>query len=369
MKDFYHTLGVDRKATISDIKKAYRKLARKYHPDLNPGDKAAEKKFKEITEAYEVLKDPKKRSQYDNFGRVGGSFGEGKGDYSNFQGFDFTSNGGSSFGDIFETIFGGMGGFQSAGPSKPRRSERGEDLLYSMNLSFLDAAEGIETPIQIVRKETCSACRGKGIKKDSSQKICPVCKGSGKTMKQSGFMKFASPCHHCGGSGHLPGAQCDVCNGDGRVDKVSKIKVRIPAGVDDKSKVRIHKKGNTGRMGGPPGDIIITINVNPHHLYKRNGPNLEILLPITFSEAALGGKVEVPTLNGTSLLKIPPSTNSGQKFRLKGKGILNPKTRSRGDMIVEIKIVPPSIKDIEVRELLKKIETKAPYNPRANLEK
>ena len=366
MKDFYKILGVSKNATLQEIKKAYRKLARKYHPDLNPGDKTAEMKFKEMTEAYEILKDPKKRKQYDTFGSVRGNFRDAR-KYSNFEGFNFNTSGSSSFGDIFETIFGGFGGYQAKAWTK--RPERGEDLLYSMNLNFLDAATGIETPIQLVRKETCSECKGKGIEKGSKKKVCSVCNGSGRIQKQTGFMKFASMCTACGGTGYLPGKNCLDCNGEGRADKITRMKVKIPEGVDNNSKVRINKKGNSGRFGGPPGDLIITINVTPHKYFKRSGSNLEITLPVTFSEAALGAKVEVPTLDGKTMLKIPPSTHSGQKMRLKNKGIINPKTKTKGDMIIEIKITPPPIKDIEVRELLKKIEKKAPYNPRIGLER
>ncbi|MCP5105283.1 MAG: molecular chaperone DnaJ [bacterium] len=365
MNDYYKTLGVSRKASLTEIKKAYRKLARKYHPDLNPGDKASEKKFKEITEAYEVLRDPKKRNQYDTFGSVGGNFRTGGRTPTGFDGFDFNTTGSSSFGDIFETVFGGT---HARTKHRTHRAERGEDLHYSINLSFLDAAVGIETPIQVTRKEACVSCKGKGVEKNSSRETCPVCSGSGRVQKQTGFMKFASVCSKCGGTGHLPGKQCRVCDGDGRSDKVTKIRVRIPAGVDDTSKVRINGKGNAGRYGGPAGDLIITINVSAHKFFKRNGANLEITLPVTYLEAAMGAKVEVPTLDGKTILKIPPATSSGQKMRLRGKGIINPKTKVKGDMVIDIKIVPPPTTDLEVRRLLKKIEKKAPYNPRKDLE-
>ncbi len=365
MSDYYNALGVNKKATLAEIKKAYRKLARKYHPDLNPGDKTAEKNFKDITEAYEVLKDTEKRKQYDMFGSVGGNArAHNARNGSHFDGFDFSNAGSSSFGDIFETIFGGGPSAQSHDRRKP---EQGEDLHYAINLSFLDAAQGIETPIQLVRKEHCASCSGKGVDHNSTKTTCSRCKGSGKVMKQTGFMKFAAPCPGCGGSGTIPSKNCSACNGEGRADKVSKIRIRIPAGVDDNSTVRITGKGNAGRCGGPIGDLIISINVTTHKFFKRSGTNLEVLLPVTFTEAALGAKVEVPTLDGTALLKIPPGTSSGQKFRLKGKGVANPKTKSMGDMIAEIKIVPPPITDLEIRRLLKKIEKKEPYNPREGL--
>ncbi len=369
MSDYYKILGIDKKATLSDIKKAYRKLARKYHPDLNPGDKTAEARFKEITEAYEILRDSDKRKQYDTFGTVGNQ-NFNNGGRSGFDGFDFNKTGANSFGDIFETIFGGGfsgGGSQRRSSATSKKPVAGEDLRYSMTLSFLDAAKGIETPIQVVRKISCPKCKGKGVDPKSSKVTCPSCDGSGRVQKQTGFMKFASACSTCGGSGVIPGKNCSECHGDGRIDKVSKIKVRIPAGVDDKSKVRIGGRGNAGKNGGSTGDLIITINVTPHQFFKREGLDLAVTLPVTYSEAALGAKVEVPTLDGTALVKIPPSTASGKKLRIRGKGILNPKSGQQGDMFIEIRIIPPSIKDLEVRKLLQKIDKKAPYNPREGI--
>jgi len=368
MKDYYQILGVSKEATLAEIKKAYRKLARKFHPDLNPGDKSAEQKFKEINQAYEVLKDPEKRKQFDTFGSVGPNFANNR-SQSDFEGFDFTSTGSSSFGDIFESIFGGAGPFRSETGRRGQRAERGEDLLYSISLNFMDAARGIETPIQISHRETCATCQGKGIDPGSKQTVCPTCKGKGRIQKQTGFMKFGAVCPGCGGAGTLPGSPCRTCHGEGGVDKVSRIRIRIPAGVDNGSKVRISGKGNAGRQGGPPGDLIISVSVTPHQLFRRSGQNLEIILPVTYAEAALGAKVEVPTLDGSSLLKIPPGTASGQKMRLKGKGIINPKTKAPGDMVIELKIVPPSIKDLKVRELLKEIEKISPYDPRQDLGK
>jgi molecular chaperone DnaJ len=371
MKDYYEILGVNKNASISDIKKAYRKLARKYHPDLNPGDKAAEQRFKEINEAHETLKDPEKKKQYDLYGSLGARSGPagpgGRREGGNFEGFDFSTSGNSTFGDIFETIFGNAGGPRPQAGRRGRRPERGEDLHYSMNLNFMDAATGIETTIQISHKQPCATCRGKGVDPSSKQTVCPTCGGQGRVQKQTGFMKFGSLCPNCGGSGVLPGAPCHSCGGDGRVETTSRLRVRIPAGVDNDSKVRIAGKGNSGRNNGPEGDLIITIHVTPHKIFRRNGHNLEMSLPITYAEAALGAKVEIPTLDGSSLFKVPPGTASGQKLRLKGKGIINPKTREYGDLVVEIKIVPPSTKDMKVRELLKEIEKISPYDPREEL--
>jgi len=368
MKDFYRVLGVERKATLAEIKKAYRKLARKHHPDLNPGDKAAEQRFKEITEAYEVLKDPQKRKQYDTFGRVGPEAGK-QPPGGGFRGFDFNAGGSGSFGDIFETIFGGMG----AGAGRRRRETsatrpvRGEDLHYSITLSFLDAINGIETPIQLARRVPCDVCKGSGTAPGSNRIACPDCRGTGQVQRQTGFMTFASPCPRCGGSGSLSGDSCSRCGGDGRVEKVSRFRVRIPPGVDEGSKVRLAGKGNSGRHGGSPGDLIITIQVTPHPYFRRHGNDLEMQLPVTFTEAALGAKVPVPTLNGTTLLKIPPGIQSGRRLRLKGKGIQSPRGHARGDMLVEIQIAPPPTKDIEVRRLLNQLEEMAAYNPREGL--
>jgi len=367
MSDYYKILNVSREATIAEIKKSYRKLARKYHPDLNPGDKVSEKKFKEITEAYEVLKDPKKKKQYDTFGSAGPGFNSrGKG--PDFTGFNFNTTGSSSFGDIFETIFGNISNDPQRTKSRTKRPQRGEDLHYSMNISFIDSVKGIEAPIQVFNKITCSECNGKKTAKNSKTLKCGICNGTGKVERQTGFMRFASPCTSCGGTGYTPGEKCKICNGEGRIGHSSKIKVKIPAGVENNSRIRLTGKGNSGILGGKSGDLIITISVTPHRFYKRRGYNLEIELPITFSEAALGSKIEVPTIEGKTLLKIPPSTNSGQKLRLKNKGVSNPKTGSKGDLFILIKIVPPPTKDIEVREMLKKIEEKAPYNPRKEIE-
>ncbi len=367
MKDYYQILGVGRKATLAEIKKTYRKLARKYHPDLNPNDKEAEKRFKEITEAYETLKDPEKRKQYDTYGRVGTDFNKGPG-RGPFEGFDFNTSGDASFGDIFETIF--RGGFAGAGGPQTREQtppSRGEDLHYSMSLSFLDAVKGLETPIQLTRKMACKPCGGRGYQPSGSSTRCHTCNGTGRVQKQMGFMKFASPCPTCHGRGVISEKACSACSSSGRTDTVDRIKVRIPAGVEDGSKLRIPQKGNAGIHGGEYGDLIISISVSPHPFFTRQQNNLVITLPITFTEAALGAKVEVPTLDGKAILKIPPGSSSGQKLRLRGKGISLPKSTEQGDMVVTLKIVPPPTKDLAVRELLKKLEQLTAYNPREEI--
>lgn len=363
-KDFYKLLAVSRSASVADIKKAYRKLARKYHPDLNPGDKAAETKFKEIQEAYSVLSNPKKKQQYDQFGFVGNvpSGGPRRGSHtSGFEGFDFSNFGTSSFRDFFENVFSGTAATPQARP------ERGQDMLYSMRIGFMDAIHGIKTRIQLTRNVSCSNCHGNGFISSQGQQICPTCKGTGQANIQRGFMKFATTCPTCGGSGRTPGTQCPVCHGSGAKQNTQFISVRIPAGVSNGSKVRIPGKGNAGRMGGPSGNLFITIEVESHPLFKRKGPNIFIEVPITVPEATLGDKIEVPTLNGQTTFKIPPGTKSGQKFRLKGKGapVLGKKTH--GDQFVEVTIVPPSFKDQRIRELMAELKKISDTNPREEM--
>lgn len=362
-KDYYKILGVNRKASLAEIKKAYRKLARKYHPDLNPGDKAAETKFKEIQEAYSVLSDPKKRSQYDQFGFVGDvPPGAGRRTYtSGFEGFDFSSFGTSSFQDFFENVF----GHQAAQPQQ--RPERGDDLHYMMRVNFMDAINGLKTRIQLTRMVPCSNCQGKGYVSRGGSQVCPVCGGSGQTSLQRGFMRFSTTCPSCGGTRRTPGQECSPCHGSGLVPKTEFIGVRIPGGVDNGSKVRISGKGNGGRLGGPSGDLFITIEVDPHPLFKREGSNIYVKLPITVSEATLGARIEVPTLYGKTMIKIPPGTKSSQKFRLKDKGAPLPGRRMRGDQFVEVSIVPPPFNDERIRELMRELERISGQNPREKM--
>ncbi len=368
-KDYYEILGVARDASLADIKKAYRKLARKYHPDLNPGDKSAEARFKEIQEAYSVLSDTKKRSQYDQFGTAGemppGAGPGGPGGGYGFEGFDFSEAGPSSFRDFFENLFGG-GGMRAqeraeAGPV------RGDDLNYTMNLGFEDAIRGVQTRIRLTRLVTCETCGGQRYVSGRGARTCPTCGGTGRTVIQRGHMRFSSTCPTCGGTGKVPGDVCPVCRGDGVVEKSELISVRIPAGVDSGSKVRIPGRGNAGRRGGPPGDLYISIVTSPHPVFRREGPTISVKVPITVPEATLGAKVVVPTLWGKTTIRIPPGTKSGQRFRLKGEGAPLPGKKTRGDEFVEVTIVPPPFEDQRVRELMKELEKVSGRNPREGL--
>ncbi|MBN2198596.1 MAG: molecular chaperone DnaJ [Candidatus Aminicenantes bacterium] len=352
-KDYYAILGVDRNAGLADIKKAYRKLARKYHPDLNPGDKTAEAKFKEIQEAYSVLSDSKKRSQFDQFGFAGdfppGAGPRGAREAGGFEGFNFSDFGTSSFSDLFENLFGGGGRRSRPAP------ERGEDLHYTMKIGFDDALRGFQTKIKINRLMDCADCRGRGTRNPSGQGVCPACGGTGRTHIQRGTMRFSTPCPVCGGSGMAAGAPCSSCGGSGARSGTQTITVRIPAGVDTGSRVRVPGKGHAGMRGGSPGDLFITIEVEPHPVFKRQGTDLIVKVPVSVPEAALGADIEVPTLEGRTTIKLPAGTRSGQKFRIKGRGATRTGSRDRGDELVEVTIVPPSVSNPKVRELMKEL--------------
>ena len=363
-KDYYRILGVERKATAAEIKRAYRKLARKFHPDLNPGDKTAEAKFKEIQEAHSVLSDPKKKSQYDQFGFVGNQppSDAGQRTYSSgFEGFDFSDSGSSSFADFFESLFGRGARAAQAGP------ERGEDLHYTMKIGFEEAINGLQTRIQLMRLVSCPACQGSGHVHSSGKGRCPTCEGSGRAHLQRGSMKFATTCPACQGTGVSRGEHCRDCRGQGVAQKTELINVKIPAGVDAGSRVRVPGKGNVGRNGGPPGDLYISIEVNPHPHFRREGANILLKVPITVPEATLGAQIEVPTLRGRTTIKIPPGTKSGQKFRLKEMGAPLAGGRTRGDEFVEVAIVPPAAHDQKVRELMKELAKLSTENPREKM--
>jgi molecular chaperone DnaJ len=366
-KDYYETLGVPRGASVDEIRKSYRKLARKYHPDVNPGDKAAEERFKNVQEAYDVLSDDEKRKTYDQYGfyspnippngAAGGRSGPG------FGGFDFAeymrqqqaagagteeSEGfGGSFRDIFGSFFGGRA--RQAAP----QPERGSDLEYGLNIDFWQSIRGTQVKLNITRQETCETCHGTG-SAGSSVAVCPECDGSGTVTQMAGAMKFNLTCPRCGGSGRLKNA-CPTCRGEGRILHPDTVEVRIPQGVASGSRLRVAGKGNAGADGGPAGDLYITIRVEEHPFFKRSGDNIAIQVPLTVSEAGLGAKIEVPTIDGRALLKIPQGTQNGQKFRLREKGVFNGRKNTRGDEIVEVVLRSPDVHNERTRELLREL--------------
>jgi molecular chaperone DnaJ len=383
-KDYYATLGVERNAKPEDIRKAYRHLARKHHPDLNPGNKkAAEEKFKEITEAYEVLSDEKKRKIYDQYGFYsdnmppGGPAGPQPGNARpgsapgyDFSGFDFSNfqdagaeqpqgGFGSSFRDIFSQIF------SRGGAEAEEETARGGDLEHHLHLGFWDAIRGTQLRLSLSRSETCPTCHGTGAGKGPAV-TCKMCHGTGKTSRQVGAMKFSGPCPQCGGTGKQH-PLCPTCHGEGVLRKPETFEVRIPPGVDTGSRVRVPGKGNAGRNGGPQGDLYIVTDVEPHPFFERKGDNIYVKVPVTVTEAALGAKVEVPTLDGPSTIKIPPGTQSGQKLRLREKGAPSLRGNARGDQFVEVQVVVPKAADERSREILRELARLNPEDPRRDL--
>lgn len=335
-RDYYEVLGVAKDASKDEIKKAYRKLSKKYHPDINKAPDAAEK-FKEIQEAYEVLSDDQKRAQYDQFGHAGPNQGFGGGNgFGGFSSSDFDSFG---FEDIFSTFFGGG---RRNDPNAPRQ---GADLQYTMTLEFEEAVFGKETDIRIPREETCDTCHGTGAKPGTHPKECPHCHGTGQlnTEQQTPFGRIVNRrvCHYCGGTGKIITDKCKTCGGTGRVKKRRKIHVKIPAGIDDGQQLRVAGQGEPGINGGPAGDLYIIFHVRPHELFERDGDDIYCEIPIAFNQAALGDEIEVPTLHGKVKLKIPAGTQSGTKFRLRGKGVPNVHGHGTGDQHVIARIVTP----------------------------
>jgi molecular chaperone DnaJ len=378
--DYYGTLGVPRSAGGEEIRKAYRRLARKCHPDLNPGDKAAEERFKKVQEAYDVLSDPKKKQMYDQFGfysdsgfpragpggaRPGAGMGFGGFDFSDFVsqpggGRARTDPGfGANFRDLFSQFFGGR---ESAEPSEP---ERGSDLEYALNIDFWQSIRGAQVRLNINRHDTCPGCDGSGTGSGGAS-VCPQCNGTGNVNQMVGAMKFSLNCPRCNGSGRMKSA-CTICHGDGRVGRTEAVDVRIPAGVQSGSRLRVPGKGNAGARGAPGGDLYITVRVEPHAFFHREGDNIEIQVPVSVSEAALGAKIEVPTIDGRALLKIPQGTQNGQKFRLREKGVENSRHGKRGDQIVEVIIQAPKANDERVREILRELGRLNPEDPRAEI--
>ena len=400
-KDYYATLGVKKTASADDIRKAFRKLARKYHPDVNPGDKTAEEKFKALSEANDVLSDAKKRKVYDQLGFYsdnidpaaaeayarGGGFGAGgfggpaQGGGStrthtqevpfDFSGFDFNDfaegagaagrrSGGGGFRDIFSGIFGRGGGGETM-----QRPEPGADLEYQVNVGFWQAIKGAEMQLNIPRLEVCGNCHGQGFIEQPGE--CPQCHGKGQVTQKSGSMKFNVPCPRCGGSGKNR-TVCQICHGEGRVERSESLKVRIKRGTRDGQRIRLPGRGNAGTLGGPAGDLYIIVRVGEHPVFKREGDDIHLTVPVTLMEAALGAKVEVPTIDGRALLRIPPGTQCGQKLRLRDKGVPSAVNEGqRGDEIVEILTATPKVADERSKEILRELTKLNPEDPREEL--
>ena len=344
-RDYYEVLGLKKGASDDEIKKAFRKMAMKYHPDKNPGNKEAEEKFKEINEAYSVLSDPDKKSKYDRFGfagvdpNAGGGFGGGSG----FGGF----GGAGGFEDIFD-MFGGMfgGGFGGGQQRRNNGPKKGRDLQKAITITFEEAAFGCKKELEINKYVACPTCKGEGTKPGTSKKICPKCGGSGQIsqMQRTPFGQFQSvtQCDQCGGTGQINETPCEDCRGTGKVRKTVKISVDIPGGVDNESVIPIRGQGEPGVNGGPNGDLYIVISVKPHKVFKRNGSDLYLEIPISFDQAALGAEIIVPTLEGKVSYKVPAGTQPGTTFRLKGKGVRNPRNDRMGDLYVKVNLEVPT---------------------------
>src|ERR1700724_1866874 len=373
-QDYYELLGVGRKASQKEIRQAYRKLARKYHPDLNPGDKSAEEKFKQVQEAYDVLSDAKKRQMDDQVGfatpgagGVPSAPGAGAGDvHFDFGGFDFGGGAGAggagpSFRDLFGQFFRGGGGAAEA----PSHAEPGTSLEYQIEISFWEAVRGTVKKLTISRLDTCTECRGTGAV--GQPQTCTACGGSGQVTQTSGKMRFNLTCTRCGGTGRVRNI-CRTCGGEGRVRRSDTIEVRIPAGVQTGSRVRVPGRGNAGTAGAPPGDLYIITDVKPHPFFDRRGDDLYTVVPITVTEAALGAKIEVPTGDGRSILRVPPGTNSGQKLRLREKGVRSARQHDkRGALYAELQVIVPKPVDERVRNLLRELAELEPADPRREL--
>ena len=351
-RDYYEILGVARTATEPEIKSAYRKLALKYHPDRNPGDKAAEDSFKEAAEAYAILVDTDKRHMYDRFGHAGlGGAATGGFDPNAFSGFEDILGG---LGDIFGfgDVFGG--GRRRGGP------QRGADLRYDLEISFDEAAAGTETTIQIPRHEACETCQGSGAAAGTKPTSCPQCHGRGQLRYQQGFFTVARTCGQCRGTGSVIAKPCGTCRGSGRIQKERKLTVKIPAGIATGQRMRISGEGEAGAAGGPSGDLYVVIHVQDHPFWQRDGNDLHCEIPVNFPTLALGGEITIPTLDGDEAFKIPDGTQTGSAFRLRGRGMPDVGGRGRGDLIVTVKVITPKKLTKDQKKLLEQLQAELP---------
>ena len=358
-RDYYTVLGLNRDASEDEIKKAYRKLAMKHHPDRNPEDKASEEKFKEAKEAYEVLTDPKKRPAYDQFGHAGvdPSAGFGAGARAGAEGFGGFAD---AFGDIFGEIFGQQRGARGDGVY------RGADLRYNLDLSLEDAARGSDVKIRIPAMEECETCHGSGAKPGTQPKTCPACHGRGEVRVSQGFFSIQQTCPQCRGTGKIIPEPCATCSGAGRVKKHKTLSVKIPAGVDQDDRIRLTGEGEAGVNGGPSGDLYVVVNLKPHPVFQRDGADLHCEMPISFTTAALGGEIEIPTLDGHAKIKIPTETQTGQVFRLKNKGIRPVRGSVIGDLYCHVALETPVKLTSRQKELLREFESINQQDPDAH---
>jgi molecular chaperone DnaJ len=358
----YEILGVSKTATADEIKKAYRKLARQYHPDRNPGDESAEERFKEVQGAYDLLSDPEKRKQYDTFGSANGRGGPGFGGGNvNFADFDLGDLG--NLGDLFGGVFGNRG----RGQQRQTRAQRGSDSEVQINLSFEDALKGVETKIPVTLETACSECHGSGARPGTAPIICPECKGRGVVAESQGFFALSQPCPRCRGNGTVIEDPCPRCHGSGRERRTKRYTVKIPAGVKDGTRIRLKGKGEAGFQGGEAGDLFVVTRVEPSKLYERRGDDLVVDVPVTFSEAALGATIDVPTPDGSVSLKVKPGTQDGKLLRVKGKGAPRLKGSGRGDVLARLRVAVPTRLKKRERELLEELQKVSGEDPRERL--
>ena len=354
-RDYYEVLGIDRGATDQDLKSAFRKLAKKFHPDTNPGDVDAEKNFKEVNEAYEALKDPQKRAAYDQFGHAAfeGMGGRGPGGGQGGFGPDFAS----SMSDIFDDLFGEFMGGRRGGGGRHSGRERGADLRYNMNITLEEAFNGKTAQIRVPTSVSCETCDGSGAKSGTNPTTCPTCSGAGKIRASQGFFTIERPCPTCHGRGETIQNPCADCGGAGRVTKERTLSVNIPPGVEDGTRIRLAGEGEAGMRGGPAGDLYIFLSIEPHTIFQRDGADILCRVPISMTTAALGGQIEVPTVEGAiSRVKIPEATQSGKQFRLKGKGMPVLRSKLTGDMYIQVEAETPSKLTRRQRELLEEFQ-------------
>lgn len=342
-RDYYEVLGVERSADEREIKKAYKRLAMKFHPDRNPDNPEAEEKFKEVKEAYEILTDAQKRAAYDKFGHAGVDPNQaGPGGFG----------GGADFGDVFGDIFGDIFG----GGRRTQRAARGADLRYNMELTLEEAVRGVTKEIKVPTLVECDECHGSGAKSGTSAQTCPTCHGSGQVQMRQGFFAVTQACPHCHGKGKIITDPCRKCHGDGRIQKTKTLSVKIPAGVDTGDRIRLSGEGEAGEFGAPAGDLYVQVHVKEHPIFVREGNNLYCEIPISFTTAALGGEVAVPTLDGKVMLKIPSETQTGRMFRLRGKGVRSLRSGAEGDLLCKAVVETPVKLSEEQKELLRQLE-------------